>query len=691
MPEQSGSPRPAWHLQWRSTRAVDVVLALLVVLQELVLLRAVLAVLPSGVLPTAAAEAAGVVFLLVQAGLLFARRSHPRLAYTALVLLTPLHAVLVGMVSVYPWIVLAFAVTRAPPRGRLGGAGILVTGWLAALAASFMAVVLFVTADPLTTLVLVASLLLADGMLVLAAGVAGRIGRAGQARDERCRASHERSRHAAALSAERARIAEEIGGGVLTDLRALVAQVEVLGNRDAAALRVLREQASTVLAAMRRVLTVLRAPVAQALPDPGSASAPGRFDRWLPPSPDGLGLFAVLAVALAVSLVDLVMSPDGSAQARSEGLPLDLPMDDPLTLLPVLGQVLVLGWWRRAPLSAVLLGGSGVLAAALLGVTNAYVDLSWLLLVWGAATGAPPRRSAAAVAGAGALVLAGSAWSASLLGQDRIDDPVSLVSFTLVPGLWLAGVLVRRHRRELADQARQRADARAQRALSAERLRVARELHDVVAHHVSAIAVQAGAAELVDDADVIAVSQAHIREAGRRIAEALPELADLNPDVGEAALTAARVEQLVASVRSAGLPVRTEVVGEPAAPPGEAELFARRILGEALTNTLRHAGPSPTTVRIEHRPDAVLVTVRDDGPAPGHRPSTPGSGLGLVGIRERAALRGGAARIGPYGAGWEVHVVLPRAVVTEALVLEEERQAPEISSATTTRPRTPGS
>jgi signal transduction histidine kinase len=668
------------------------VLALLVVLQELVLLRAVLAGLPSGVLPAAAAEAGGVVLLLVQAGLLFARRSHPRLAFTALVLLTPLHAVLVGAVSIYPWIVLAFAVTRAPPRGPLGGAGILVAGWLGALVASFMAVVLFVTADPLTTLMLVVVLLLVDGMLVLAAGVAGRIGRAVQARDERRRASHERSRHAAALSAERARIAEEIGGGVLTDLRALVAQVEVLDARDTAALRAVREQASTILAAMRRVLTVLRAPVASALPDPGPAPVPGRFDRWLPPSPDGLGLFAVLAVALTASLADLATSPDGSAQAQSERLLLDLPMDDPLTLLPVLGQVLVLGWWRRAPLSAVLLGGLGVLAAALLGATNAFVDLSWLLLVWGAATGAPPRRSAAAVAVAGALVLAASDWSASLLGQGRIDDPVSLVSFTLVPGLWLAGVLVRRHRGELADQARQRADARAHRALAAERLRVARELHDVVAHHVSAVAVQAGAAGLVDDPDVITESQAHIRESGRRIADALPELADLNPDVGEAAaLTAARVEQLVAPVRSAGLPVRTELVGEPADPPGEAELFAQRILGEALTNTLRYAGPTPTTVRIEHRSDAVLVTVHDDGPVPGHRPGTRGSGLGLVGTRERAALRGGTARIGPFGAGWEVHVVLPRTVVTEGLLLEEERQAPEISSATTTRPRTPGS
>lgn len=104
-----------------------------------------------------------------------------------------------------------------------------------------------------------------------------------------------------------------------------------------------------------------------------------------------------------------------------------------------------------------------------------------------------------------------------------------------------------------------------------------------------------------------------------------------------------------------------EVEGEPAAEPGEADLFAHRIVVEALTNVLRHAGPSATRLRVQHRPQEVVVEVRDSGVLPGHRTVTRGSGLGLVGVRERAALLGGAAEAGPDAeAGWVVRARLPR-------------------------------
>jgi len=154
----------------------------------------------------------------------------------------------------------------------------------------------------------------------------------------------------------------------------------------------------------------------------------------------------------------------------------------------------------------------------------------------------------------------------------------------------------------------------------------------------------------------------HIEEGGLRIAEAVRALADLAPPTRPPApLSRAGVEELLAPARAAGLPVTAEVEGEPAAEPGEADLFAHRIVVEALTNVLRHAGPSATRLRVQHRPQEVVVEVRDSGVLPGHRTVTRGSGLGLVGVRERAALLGGAAEAGPDAeAGWVVRARLPR-------------------------------
>ena len=155
-----------------------------------------------------------------------------------------------------------------------------------------------------------------------------------------------------------------------------------------------------------------------------------------------------------------------------------------------------------------------------------------------------------------------------------------------------------------------------------------------------------------------------IGEAGERIASALPPLlagdgpgAEAGDDAG---LDAAAVEALAAPVRDAGLPVTVEVVGT--APPDrpEADVFAARIVTEALTNTLRHAGPTPTRVTVRHDQDAVAVEVVDAGVRPGHRGAREGSGLGLVGMRERAALVGGSVEAGPAGGGWRVAARLPR-------------------------------
>ncbi|GAA1693931.1 sensor histidine kinase [Fodinicola feengrottensis] len=126
------------------------------------------------------------------------------------------------------------------------------------------------------------------------------------------------------------------------------------------------------------------------------------------------------------------------------------------------------------------------------------------------------------------------------------------------------------------------------------------------------------------------------------------------------------LDQLLDPIRSAGLPVEAEVVGKPAAIPGDAELFAQRIITEALTNALRYAGPSPTRVRVEHTAGTVSVQVSDDGPGAGQRLAGGGAGLGIVGMRERAELLGGSLRAGVEGAGWTVRADLPRPAVLPA-------------------------
>jgi len=243
----------------------------------------------------------------------------------------------------------------------------------------------------------------------------------------------------------------------------------------------------------------------------------------------------------------------------------------------------------------------------------------------------------------------------------RRTPVIELPAGTLgVAAVWLVGVLVRQARCHRETRRAARAAGRSRARLTDERLSIARELHDLVAHHASAVAVQASAARSNPAALPDAV--AHIEEGGLRIAEAVRALADLAPPTRPPApLSRAGVEELLAPARAAGLPVTAEVEGEPAAEPGEADLFAHRIVVEALTNVLRHAGPSATRLRVQHRPQEVVVEVRDSGVLPGHRTVTRGSGLGLVGVRERAALLGGAAEAGPDDqAGWVVRARLPR-------------------------------
>jgi signal transduction histidine kinase len=220
-----------------------------------------------------------------------------------------------------------------------------------------------------------------------------------------------------------------------------------------------------------------------------------------------------------------------------------------------------------------------------------------------------------------------------------------------------AAEAVRAHRAEVAY--RERAVA----AIAEERARIARELHDIVAHAVGVIVVQAGAAEQVveDDPEVARAALATIRTTGasalaemRRVVAVLrsPEVeGDLAPQPGVATLP-----ELVDAVRRSGLVVDLEVSGQRAVLPAGLDLTAYRIVQEALTNVRRHSLASRAAVVMEFGHEALEIRVRDDGPS---RPGDGEPGHGILGMRERAALFGGHVRAFAEDHGFTVHAVLP--------------------------------
>lgn len=218
--------------------------------------------------------------------------------------------------------------------------------------------------------------------------------------------------------------------------------------------------------------------------------------------------------------------------------------------------------------------------------------------------------------------------------------------------------------RQRAIDAQVQAAARTTQAILEERTRMARKLHDVVAHAMSVIVVQAGAAQLVaDDEAEVRRSLETIRLTG---AEALGEMrrfVTVLRDQDETALRVpqpglAAVTQLVDDARDSGLPVTLEVHGTPRSLPAGIDLAAYRIVQEALTNVRRHAmGASSIEVSVDHAEDGLHLQVRDDGDSVA---GTTGSGQGLIGMRERVELYGGSLRAGPADPrGFLVEAVLP--------------------------------
>jgi signal transduction histidine kinase len=255
--------------------------------------------------------------------------------------------------------------------------------------------------------------------------------------------------------------------------------------------------------------------------------------------------------------------------------------------------------------------------------------------------------------------------SAAGLGVGVALILIARPGLSLVPLLafWLSGVFVRTGRRSLVLTGRNAAlQQQAEQAADAERARIARELHDIIAHHLSVIVLQTAGARASGKADeaILEKIENNGRQAlaeTRRLVGVLrvpAEEAGLGPQPGIDDLDA-----LAAGVRAAGLPVNLLVSGDRSAVPAAMDTSVYRIVQEALTNVLKHAGPACADVTIGCADQAITIEITDDGTRkPGNR--IPAGGHGLAGMRERAAMFGGELCAGPGpGVGFAVRARLP--------------------------------
>lgn len=339
----------------------------------------------------------------------------------------------------------------------------------------------------------------------------------------------------------------------------------------------------------------------------------------------------------------------------------------PISYLLAPFWTLPLVWRRRFPAAvAVVVVGTGAVEAGVGGYHESVVALVALVVVHYSlgAHAAGMRRLAAGLA----PVLALDAWVAA--GPERLDlqglaGVGAVVAVPVLGGLWVRQLRLRAQTlEELAAQLAREREERARAAVAEERTRIARELHDEVAHAMSVIAVQADAAEaaLAHNATLVEQPLLAIRETARgaltemrRALGALrgAEEAELAPDPG-----LARAAALVEQARVAGLRVELRVEGEPRPLPPALDLAAYRVLQEGLTNVRKHSGARRVEIVVRYGGDAVDVEVVDDGDGSG---AGGGSGRGLAGIRERVALLGGEFVAGPRSRGFALRVTLPLA------------------------------
>lgn len=323
---------------------------------------------------------------------------------------------------------------------------------------------------------------------------------------------------------------------------------------------------------------------------------------------------------------------------------------------------------RLAPLTAAVVGSGGLVAQTIWGGDAAVVGgfLAGILITHSVALYSTRR---VALLGLLVILLGVHTYTFVNLDQFRLADEIGNTAIFVT--IWGLGrtVRARDRRRDLAEArtARVEAEREAQMeaAIAEERARIARELHDVVAHGVSVMVLQAGAARQMLDQDSARATEAllAVENSGRHALHDMHRLLGILrrdealPLAPPAALS--QLAELAEQMREVGLPVRVEIEGEMRPLQPSLELSAYRIVQEALTNTLKHTTQATAEVRVRYEPQVIDVEVTDTGAT--RAPAAPSGGHGLVGMRERVRMFGGDLDTGPNpdGTGWVVRARLP--------------------------------
>jgi signal transduction histidine kinase len=321
-------------------------------------------------------------------------------------------------------------------------------------------------------------------------------------------------------------------------------------------------------------------------------------------------------------------------------------------------------WRRRYPVAlASVIAVTAVAEYGLAGYHNSVIAL--LALVFVPYNIGAYARSTRRIVLAMTIIAAGGLAIGIAHGPRTLWNIVALLFLLVAPllaGLWVRQLRLRALMLEqLARQLEREREEQARSAVAEERARIARELHDEIAHAMSVIAVQADAAEgaLARDPALVERPLVAIRDTARGALADMRRVlgglrggdAELAPEPG-----LERIGALIEQARAAGLDVDLRVEGEPAPLPASLDLAAYRVLQEGLTNVRKHAAAHHVEVVVRYSRDAVAVEVVDDGDGTG---GGGGSGRGLAGLRERITLLGGEFVAGPRSNGFALRVTLP--------------------------------
>ena len=388
---------------------------------------------------------------------------------------------------------------------------------------------------------------------------------------------------------------------------------------------------------------------------PGASASPAsRWPRVLDPLPVSIGLALVFTAA---GLVELLTRGPVTAGYRDDGALL-------ITLTVASALSLALLWW--SPLASLCVSLALLCAQSILGYEFTQAAL-WAVVLASFATVAFDHWRRALVAG----FLAAPGMVVLVLGTPDLSWQSALAAWASLSLVWVIAVVIRVYRGSVERAERRAAlfaadrEARAREAVAEERSRLARELHDSVGHALNVVVLHAGAAQRVIETkpqlarEALGSIETASRQALGDIERMLgilrapddEECCDVKPGLGQ-------LGALCEQVREAGLPVDLSVEGEARVLPASLDLTAYRIVQEALTNTLKHAGKTRASVIVRYEEDALAIAVDDEGR--GVTVETAGGGRGLVGMGERVATFRGELEAGPRAeGGFAVRARLP--------------------------------